>query len=107
VAGGVQEKRKQLRAKSSAMVAPARVLPMQHSLRLDARAALYELSIESAAPMFCVAVVSTAKVTFLEAAASVAILTVSTPPSDSGLQSLATYRCASSRHLQAVWQLSL
>jgi hypothetical protein len=89
----LQEKRQLLLAKSAAMVAPNLVLPMKHELRLNAITAEHELTIEATAPIFCVAVMSTAKATFLEAVGTVAILTQSAAPQWSTAQSLATYRC--------------
>lgn len=90
----MQDKRKQLLQKSSAMVAPNQVLPMKHSLRLNTVTAEHELTIEATAPIFCVAVMSTAKVEFLESIGSVAILTTSESVPGSAAQSLATYRWA-------------
>ena len=90
----MQEKRRSFRSQSAAMIAPASVLPVKHTLRLNHKQAVYELTVEATAPMFCLAVAADAHVTFLESAGSVAILTTSKASEGSAYKSLATYRCA-------------
>lgn len=97
-----QGKRQKLAAKSAAMVASRQLLPLRHHLRLDTARAVYELALEATVPIFCVGVVATVDVTFLEAPNSAAILTVTDAPPGSSAAKLATFRCgALSAHARA------
>eukprot|EP00892_Ulva_mutabilis_P000350 jgi/Ulvmu1/10315/UM060_0117.1 len=89
----LQAKRKKLAARSTAMVARSQLLPLKHVLRLDAARAVYELSLEATVPIFCVGVLASVDVTFLETPSSAAILTVCDPAPGSSAVKLATYRC--------------
>lgn len=88
-----QGKRQKLAAKSAAMVASRQLLPLKHHLRLDTARAVYELALEATVPIFCVGVVATVDVTFLESPNSAAILTVTDAPPGSSAAKLATFRC--------------
>lgn len=89
----MQAKRAKLMAKSAAMVAQSQLLPLKHHLRLDQARAVYELVLEATVPIFCVAVLATVDVTFLEAPNSAAILSVCDGPPGASAMKLATYRC--------------
>ena len=93
-----QAKRQKLAAKSAAMVASRQLLPLKHHLRLDTARAVYELALEATVPIFCVGVVATVDVTFLEAPNSAAILTVTDAPPGSSAVKLATFRCGALSH---------
>lgn len=88
----MQEKRTKLSAASASMVATSQVLPIKHTLQLGAKDCVHELIIEATVPIFCVALLASTKVTFMESRGSVAILTSREVQQGSSTHSLATYR---------------
>jgi hypothetical protein len=89
----MQEKRNQLLGSATSVIASALVLPLQSELRFNARSGLHELVLETTVPLFCVVVMATNDVTFLDSPGSVAIMTRSKPLPGSAARALATYRC--------------
>lgn len=90
--------------RSQSLVATNQLLPLKHSFQLNEKQNMFHLSLEATVPIFCVAVMSTVRAEFLELQGSVAILTVSEPPTNSTVRNMATYRCVcrySRPHLQA------
>lgn len=89
----VQAKRKQLLKRSQSMVSSNQLLPLKHSFQFNEQQDSFALSLEATVPIFCVAVLATVDVEFLELQGSVAILTVSNTLPGSTARSMATYRC--------------
>jgi hypothetical protein len=88
----VQAKRKQMHKRSQSFVSTNQLLHLKHSFQFKEQQGVFCLSLESTVPIFCVAVLATVDVEFLELQGSVAILTVSAPLPGSTARSMATYR---------------
>ncbi|KXZ55148.1 hypothetical protein GPECTOR_3g298 [Gonium pectorale] len=90
------------RGGDTALLAMSAPFTVQDKCKLEADEACYVLSIESAVPIFTVAIQSNAQLQMLDVPSNVAILSRSPPDETNGNLTLATYRCQDSTNRLAV-----
>ncbi|KAG2493069.1 hypothetical protein HYH03_008732 [Edaphochlamys debaryana] len=92
----------QARGGDTAQLAMSAPFTVQDKCKLEADEACYVLTIESAVPIFTVAIQSNAVLQMLDVPTNVAILSRSPPDESNGNLTLATYRCQDSTNRLAV-----
>eukprot|EP00198_Chlamydomonas_reinhardtii_P000372 XP_001689707.1 bardet-biedl syndrome 7 protein [Chlamydomonas reinhardtii] len=97
-----ERQRFQMKGGDTAMLAMSAPFTVQDKCKLEADEACYVLTIESAVPIFTVAIQCNAALQMLDVPSNVAILSRSPPDEANGNLTLATYRCQDSTNRLAV-----